>query len=160
MSDPLITWLRAVLDDDEQIARAALDPKHSGEWVWRKDSRTTVRTEDGTPIEPAASGVERGPHIARWHPARVLAEIAAKRAILDHESGKFEVQADVDFSTDGDMVEVTRVGRGTVPPGRMDVSQEEFRRRFCEPAPPSQIVRILAQPYAGRPGYQDQWRPA
>jgi hypothetical protein len=83
MTDDLVMWLRAQLDNDERVARAALDPKHRGEWVWRKDSRTTVRTGDGVPIEPAPAGVERGPHIARWHPARVLAEVDAKRRLLD-----------------------------------------------------------------------------
>lgn len=55
--DDLITWLRAQLDEDERAARA---------WM-----------PFGT---PTAADRE---HIARHDPARVLAEVDAKRRILD-----------------------------------------------------------------------------
>ena len=61
--DDLATWLRACLDDDERVARAA-------ERFWHG-----VRVESATMAEED--------HVRRWDPARVLAEIDAKRRILD-----------------------------------------------------------------------------
>jgi hypothetical protein len=132
----LVTFLRACLDDDERIARAALDPKHLGEWVWRKDSRTTVQTDDGAPIEPTAPSIERGPHIARWHPARVLAEVEAKRAILG-------------IHDPGDTTQTRRWCAYCVEPGK-----PEFMARM-----PCQHLRLLATAYTGQPGFREEWRP-
>jgi hypothetical protein len=56
-------------------------------------------------------------HIARWDPARVLAEVEAKRKILS-------------------MYE--------------DYTAE---RRHLGP-----VIWALAQPYAGRPGWREEWR--
>lgn len=81
--DELVAFLRRCVDEDERVARAAIDPKHRGDWAWRRDSRSTVRERDGVPIGPGARGVEIGPHIARWNPARVLREVESKRAIVD-----------------------------------------------------------------------------
>lgn len=91
MTDDLVAFLRARLDEDERMAREAYDLKHRGEWVWRNDSRTTVLDSDGIPIEPAPPRVERGPHIARWHPARVLHEVEAKRRIVEHSEHAAEL---------------------------------------------------------------------
>lgn len=68
MTVDLITFLRARLEDDEQTALAA-----NGDEVvkWFGD-------------EAVAYGEsEVGQHIARWLPSRVLAEVEAKRRILD-----------------------------------------------------------------------------
>lgn len=82
MSDDLVAFLRARLDEDEAIAQTAIDPKHPGDWAWRKDTNTTVRTHKGVPVGPASRGVDLGPHIARWNPAHVLREVKAKRDLI------------------------------------------------------------------------------
>lgn len=87
MSD-IETWLNAQLDEDERLARAA---GADTELSWHRDERyvaadrTHVDSDDedlvlhiamdGTP-----SAME---HIARHNPARVLAEVEAKRLMLD-----------------------------------------------------------------------------
>jgi len=68
----LVAWLRARLDEDEAVARAAtpgkwsmgrLDEHEIGDaWMLKLDDKR---------------------HIARHDPARVLREVAAKRAIVD-----------------------------------------------------------------------------
>lgn len=84
--DDLVQWLRAQLDEDERIARAAggvgwLRAEHPGETVVIFDSRgEPVVYDEGWPTE------EQQAHIAEWDPARVLREIDAKRQIIDqHE---------------------------------------------------------------------------
>lgn len=107
--DELITWLRAQLDDDERVARAA--------WP------------DCTPDDPRASD-EDIRHIARWDPARVLAEVEAKRRILDLAPAA-----------------VMRA-LGTQDP--------DFRDGYLDAH--EEAVKLLAQPYAGRPGWREEWR--
>jgi hypothetical protein len=131
--DDLVTWYLAQLDEDERVAKAASvlskppwssritrDPDGyvSGRIV---DDRgyTVVHVEDQTP------GSEEAEHIARWDPARVLAEVDAKRQLLDWLD-----RAD-DKATDCDYFNVN----------------------------PDEAVRLLALPYADRPGYREEWRP-
>lgn len=119
----LVDFLRARLDEDEAIARAAVIPAHEGpnayqphpelaEWVYRKGgeveygggqyevplwggrmgtSSPMYVTCDGEGLSPAVDETV-GPHIARHDPARVLREVAAKRALIDHaERVLFEI---------------------------------------------------------------------
>lgn len=149
----LVTFLRTRLDDDEQIARAALNPKRPGDWEWRKDSRTTV-TVGGDPIQPSP-GVERGPHIARWHPARVLAEVAAKRRILDDMAAwKHAVIDDCWYTCraateERDGGESCDESEGSGGPCTCGLD----KRRDA-------IARLLALPFASHPDYDETWRPA
>jgi hypothetical protein len=66
----------------------------------------------------------------------LLAEVAAKRRILDEIVD--EVNG-LDFSVDQDR----RVG---------------IRDEATEPYVGDQLVRLLAQPYAGRPGWREEWQ--
>ncbi|MFF8840568.1 DUF6221 family protein [Streptomyces sp. NPDC015130] len=70
MSTDLIAFLRARLDEDEQAARAA----NSGWYSYDAEQAIAF-----VPVEDAQ-------HIARHSPARVLAEVEAKRQIIkQHE---------------------------------------------------------------------------
>lgn len=75
--DVLTAFIAARLDEDEAIARAAGDatppPWHAagGDIMSRADGRCAAN----------ADGPE-APHIARHDPARVLREVAAKRAMV------------------------------------------------------------------------------
>jgi hypothetical protein len=80
---------------------------------------------------------ETAEHIARWDPARVLAEVDAKRRILDEV---VEDATGLDMSVDLD--------RRTRP-----------RDEVTEPYLGDVLVRLLALPYADRPGYREEWRP-
>src|SRR5512135_510579 len=89
----LVKFLRARLDEDETAARAL---ENNARWPW-----TVVTSHPGvdSPAVRDAQGYDLGvcvdcgvraeyelgvaAHIARWDPARVLADIKAKRAIID-----------------------------------------------------------------------------
>jgi hypothetical protein len=139
MSDDLVTWLRAQLDADEQVALAVKDDRYgdndTDEWKswaiqYDADEAWPVLTGIGMRLAHSyADNVitpQRGEHIALWDPARALAEIDAKRQLLD-ESAYWE-------SVDG-------------PNDPASVS--------CG----GSVLAILALPYADRPGYREEWRP-
>jgi hypothetical protein len=68
-------------------------------------------------------------HIARWDPARVLREVEAKRRIVDWVVGAQAAAGE--------------------PPGFDPADAEAL----------THAVRLLALPYADRPGYDEAWRP-
>ena len=136
MTPDLVEWLRAQLDEDERIARAA-----SGEeWgaisptqpyavfdVAAYKANTTLRTVG------AIAGVEHAEdraHIAEHDPARVLREIDAKRRLLAVHRPYVAEPDQACLGCAGGI---------------------EFER--CP------VVRLLALPYADRPGYREDWRP-
>ena len=93
-------FILARLDEDEAIAKAALDqgrdwiidPYGSGPESWQITGWTVEQTEmENDPagcVSPIDTTEKRyATHIARHHPNRVLAEVAAKRAIV-HEFRK------------------------------------------------------------------------
>lgn len=142
MSDELITWLRAQLDDDERVAREATPGPWESQW-WgvrtayefdrpgyiHHGERVTVATNSGT-VGNREAEIRNAEHIARWDPARVLAEIEAKRRILDEH----------------DPTPTTK----TCCPTCYDAYGQE-------PVPaPCPTVRLLALPYAGRDGWHDE----
>lgn len=86
MSD-FVTWLLAQLDADEAAARAALAPSEMHPYG---DESLTPYTSEQVP--DAVRGYLGGPwgdHFARHDPARVLAEVAAKRAIVEAVASGF-----------------------------------------------------------------------
>jgi hypothetical protein len=113
--DELIAFLRAQLDEDERVALAA-----SGFYDDRDLSAELV--EEGFDREV-------GDLAAYWDPARVLAEVEAKRRILG---------------------EHRPVEAGDVPGLAMCFVDNEVM--------PCDHVRWLAQPYAGREGWREEWR--
>lgn len=113
--DELITWLRAQLDDDERAARAAtVLPGGAAEWFTGAEGSVLAADPSQLHVRGAVLSLDDiGVHIARWDPARVLAEVEAKRRILD------------DFSWEAGQV---------------------------------RAIQLLAQPYAGRDGWREEWR--
>lgn len=84
MTDDLVAFLRARLDEDERVALDALPLGH-----WEVRGRHHVYKANGPPsLPPVASyAIGEAEHIARHDPARVLADVAAKRAIVDQMAG-------------------------------------------------------------------------
>ncbi|ONK09453.1 DUF6221 family protein [Streptomyces sp. MP131-18] len=142
--DDLIAFLRARLDEDEAVARAA------GAESW---SAMTEETPDGENIyytvetrKPPRAVVESlatGPsaearidHMGRHDPARVLAEVDAKRRIAklyeDHER------------LDRETFEVE---------GQHARSLSSLRAAYWD------ACRHLALPYADHPDYRQEWTP-
>lgn len=127
MSD-LIAWLRAQLDEDERVAQAVEDRSEPWPGQWQNDDGYALRTRNGWVLahnqgKPYAPGLVD--HIARHDPARALAEVDAKRKILDLHKP----------------VAITG-----------NVCCADANRYPCH------TVRLLAQPYAGRPGWREEWR--
>jgi hypothetical protein len=146
MSEDLVAWLLEQIAKDEGTARDAAG--EFPEWV-----DGVEETSDGEnvyfTVEPAKPRVKawkweldyfleiddrtgaRVAHIARWDPARVLAECAAKRRIVElhteAEPGPHEC------------------------PGRYSTSS-------IAEGDPCETLRLLAQPYADRRGFREEWR--
>jgi hypothetical protein len=144
----LVEWLQARFDEVERVARAATagpwryNPKKA--WHLPADLPTRRNGEEFVGAGPldatigvAATGPADHPQsmadaqfIALWDPARVLAEVDAKRRLLaEHPCG------DDGFCGDG----IGLVG--------------------CKWAWPCPTVRLIALPDADQPGYRDEWRP-
>lgn len=115
--DDLVTWLRAQLDEDERDAR------HQQAFDAQMERLRGDRV-DTVVIPPLTQLGSLG------DPDRVLAEVDAKRRILDW-------LAEVDAYMDRDDMSWHRLG------GAVDVDQ---------------AVRMLALPYADRHGWREEWR--
>lgn len=157
MTDDLVTYLRARLDEDEAAARAADVKQGDPHWwvspVLAAPGRYTVRSatsrpiarvedvgDDFRPADPGSGprsildGRAASDHIARWDPARVLAEVAAKRRILDRHSGDHLCPVPQD------------------PEWVRYVGCERIVMTY-----PCGDVLDLAQPYADRPDFRREW---
>jgi hypothetical protein len=178
----LVEFLRAALDEDERVARAAIRPERidgwanpplpadSGRWMVQGQTGEIDDPEDWYAIEDEKSreivvynesrpDPQQATHIARHDPARVLAEVAAKRAILElfpatgavfDEAGNFE-------GFQGRDCHEHRTA-GSHRAWCFDCSE------WCYPDVPCvrchgvhDVLRLLAQPYAGRPGWREEW---
>jgi len=141
MSDDLVTWLRVQLDEDERVAReadglgwgyaGAFERDHDGNDIYPQWG--LMSADDGPTLLLGDLTIEKLRHIARHDPVRVLAEVAAKRRILDEHNLGYIGSRECRCCSDkrGDDVEPY----------------------------PCPTVRLLALPYADRPGYREEWRP-
>lgn len=138
----LITWLRAQLDEDERVACEATN----GPWaaMRQRPDRAVYCVQaagalNGIPAM-AISHREDAEHIARHDPARVLAEVAAKRALIERGDTLF-----------------CECDQGDSPPADPETGWTvELPHHFDCTA--YRIAQVLAQPYAGREGWRDEWR--
>lgn len=134
MSD-LVTFLRARLDEDEQVARAATPgPWRAGEPY---PDAGSVGAPSGNVCNETSDGFVElvdARHIARHDPARVLAEVEAKRKIM-------QAHAPQHFGA-GHVV-------CTVCEAPFIGERDDW---------PCDTLRFLALPYRGHEDYQDAWR--
>ncbi len=122
-TEALVEFLRARLDEDERRARDA----RPGPWSLTGHPDEVVLYSG--PDEVMRGPLRDGAHIAHHNPARVLAEVDAKRRIV-------ELCAEEDGGVE--------IGVG--------VSPEQWLAQS--------VLRLLAEVYADRPGYRQEWRPA
>lgn len=140
MSD-LATWLLEHIADDERIAREGFSNQADPEHGWGTEDVTMANPEGMRPavtvkrvVTPHVGiiheEVQRA-HIVRWHPGRVLAECDAKRRMVAEAKYWYDkVNNQEDYPALSD---------------RFDVAFG--------------MLRLLALPYADRPGYRAEWRP-
>jgi len=137
--DDLVQFLRARLAEDEQIAHIgdATEPPLS----FRQIGDTgVIVASDGKHAEECANGNWTGiaEHIVRHDPARVLAEVGAKRRLLEAH-GPLNVEGDP-FT-------------GCTTCSWRDEMDELWVRWPCP------TLRLLALPYASHPNYRPEWAP-
>jgi hypothetical protein len=149
--DDLIPFLRATwdarlaqLDEDERVALRSL----GGGRPWRYDGDHQVLYGHVTIADDGKGYPRNGPHIARWDPARVLAEveleradIEAKRRILElHQPGG---RLEGDGYPEGGFVWCETCGSG---------EPYEYPVRW-----PCATIKLLTRPYVGRTGWREEW---
>nr|BEK68840.1 hypothetical protein KPHV_60670 [Kitasatospora purpeofusca] len=130
----LEAFLKARLAEDEAVAREA-SPDRASHWQRGGDPKAPLDVIDsrgqrvvyyeGRPLSGQAT------HIARHDPARVLAEVDAKRRVLV----RYEEERAIQTSGMGGLLTKYLVPR-----------YEE-------------IIRLLALPYADHPDYRPEWAP-
>lgn len=148
--DDLVAWLRAQLDEDERVALAWPEDRRS----WKSVGDRHLRYASGSGEAAIAVDVsgrqfewweqiwvrratpDQGEHIVRHDPARVLADVAAKRAIVDEHEAQYP---DTSYA----YCRVCHV---------YDLVHDAM------PAP-CRTLRLLATAYAGQPGWRAEWRP-
>lgn len=143
MSD-IVEFLTAQLDEDEAAAVAASgrDPQwwDTGPGYPEAPEVRVVNDRDDVIVSEVGERVAR--HIARYDPARVLAEVASKRAILDEHKHVPAVQQERDHEHEFGCQTChadTHCG-------------ETMALGWCE------TVRLLAAPYDQHPDYDPAWR--
>ncbi len=122
MTADLIAFLWARLDEDEEVARAATQ----GDWVWSREFVTPPGYHHRTvgPLEPGDAA-----HIARHDPSRALAEVEAKRRIVQAHAKWCEGRCEAKH-----------------PEGGFDAAHYWS-------------VKSLAAVWDDHPDYRDEWRP-
>lgn len=149
----LVEFLRARFDEDEQVASGAIRgpwavatngevyaPSYDRE-VRLAGGRTMTEhlyvTSDSEGLSPSVQE-EEAAHIARHAPGRVVAEVAAKRAILD-QTFKYEAKIDGEWNCCHE--------------------PDEIEAGLCPATPPGEIrlLRLLAAPYRDHPDFDPSW---
>lgn len=133
MSDDLVAFLRARLDEDERVARST---KQNG-LSWQNFEMDGELRDDRNAGTVASVIPETREHIARHDPARVLREVEAKRRILD-------VHAPEPLSE-------------YVRKSYCEVCQC-YADGIVEGAYPCATVALLASMYSDHPDYRPEWR--
>jgi hypothetical protein len=160
----LVAFLNEQLDAEE---RGALDAKEgrSGRW-FVGDKWNVYCVEDETPHDDAetnelvvyGNGAALSAHIARHDPARVLAKITAKRAIVDaylppgaDPHPGLPCTDDIKGDPDGEeYAEMHPADQGACM-RHVEASKRLLHHDY--------VLRLLAAPYAGVDGYRPEWAP-
>jgi hypothetical protein len=132
-------FLNARYDEDE-VAASALDFVHieATEGVW-SSKYLTLRKSDGTVSHTSELPAALADHVVRHDPARVLADIAAKRRILAAFDADDAVWAEVRAAANG------------------RPSFDHQRARSLQNETTLMVLRNLAAPYAEHPDYAAAW---
>ncbi|MER5916207.1 DUF6221 family protein [Streptomyces sp. NPDC001982] len=150
--DELVQWLGEQLDEDERIAQAAPGPT----WEHRQargDFDVSAVFEDYVAVaDPERNTVvysdvsaELLPFALRHDPARVLREIDSKRRMVARYEASLE--RSVEFRRRADVGAENEAQKA-------QRSHENIQLLVL-----LDVVKLLALPYADRPGYRNEWRP-
>lgn len=154
MTPDLASWLLEQLDTDAEQAEALDGARwEAATYVGDHYNVGVVVPAGGSEhdqiitcgVEHLEDGELQARHIARWDPARVLAEVEAKRRIVDAYRA-----------------ERRRRDAYQAPSARDVETTEQTTQRRCSAARCRGLeiaAELLALPYADRPGYLSEWRP-
>lgn len=154
MTDGIVEFIEAQLAEDQATAEAW----DEAERRWQQVGQRNLRYDNGLGEHVQSIDVggdpmlwsesiwvkhdldgKRTAHIARHDPARILAEVEAKRAILaEHKHVPATEPSTHDFGC-----QICAYDRG---------DYVQYGWGWCK------TVLLLAAPYAGRPGFKDEWR--
>lgn len=136
MTTELAEWLRACLDEDEAIIRNNLGERGLGDWGSYPDYRTYFEDDQRVADE----------YLHQFNPPRVLAEVEAKRQILNNLDQLFPHR-----HVDDCWYSCPKSAEGCCNEDEGDKCNcgAEVRRL--------RLLRIVAAPYADRPGCQESW---
>lgn len=173
MIDDLIGFLRTQLDKDEQAAKAmqsvyptpwdVSDRGHSARVVADEPNFFAVVSIDQNQAPAAEWLSDVVGHVQRWNPDRVLADVAAKRRIIELHEPTYPPGGPI-YGVHWEHVHV-RGANGEITGDR------EFAVENSEPDPPDwcnqcanrcapcPTLRLVAMPYADHPDYREEWRP-
>jgi hypothetical protein len=157
----LIDFLRACLDEDERAAKArsGIYPSPGVDqdgtvWLHIRPGGNAVLVRQRDPI----AGYDDFAKLRNWADAehgwtqeRVLRDIDAKRKLLDLHG---LVHRDISWLENGEEETAEIPVCGNCVP-----RHAAYHHRRDVPAGPCATLRLLALPYADRPGYRDDWRP-
>lgn len=130
--DDLVRWLGEQLDEDERIARDADPGPWKSESLGRHNQAAIKLAAPTSLIQfDGSRAAANGMHASRHDPARVLREIDAKRRMIDTFTRRYEA---------------SKASSTTTATGAHWVMLAD-------------TLRLLALPYADRPGYREEWRP-
>jgi hypothetical protein len=155
MSDDPVAFLKARYDEDEELARQALETGTAPMWdpasnVFLMPGLRNRRRLAAQGVEGALDGAVEA-HIARHDPARALREIDAKREQLKLHG---IVHREIGWLENGDEES------GEIPVCGLCVPKHShYQRREDVPEGPCLTVRLLAAPYDDHPDYREEWRP-
>jgi hypothetical protein len=140
VTDDIVEFIKAQLNVDEQIARSAPDGPWEAQteaWPESPEARVWAETATGREVQVAeANGVLAAAHIARHDPVRALADVEAKRYLLEWCA---EVTVHFDWST------LNRPGSLLHDPNPRATHTAAV------------AMQAMAASYASRAGYKPEW---
>lgn len=88
MADDIVAWLNRCIDEDERVAKAAIQPTSKpapirGVWTAGEHPMGYVSADDFELFDEGTFTQQHAEHIARHDPSRVLRGVVAKRKILE-----------------------------------------------------------------------------
>lgn len=145
MADDLVEFLRARIDEEAAVAESA------GGLSERWETSGDGDVYDGpTPIAvgPRGGGLyDVGAHIARHDPARVLADVAAKRRIVELHALDVRTRPAQFSEATGDLLHDVEY----------EVTCDTCGWASQDPTSGCGTLRLLAIPYADHPDYRETW---
>lgn len=138
-------FLLSRIAEDEAVAHEVIEANKTDPVASEHDPECTTWATDGN----------FGQLAAYIDPQRLLAECAAKRAIIEwHQNWPVLVETKPTFEQDPSL-------QGTVVRAWQEIAwltEREYLGKFGSEPPTAPILRIMAQVYADHPDFKAEWR--